>query len=208
MSSTTTSTEERALVLLGQGIKSEMVAAALGVTAARISQLISDPEFARKVSELRFSNLSKHSERDNAYDEIEDELLARMKELLPMMYKPHEVLSALVKVNAAIRRGQSAPETILGTKEVVTLTMPVVLMQQFNQNISVNVNNQVVRAGDQELVTVQSVRMNELLARANTPKALTHSPPDTIDTPYIERSNSDVQSSNQNRAETSGASRS
>ena len=61
-------TEIRALNLLGQGIEPGIVASAVGVTEARISQLISDPLFSAKVAELRYVNLAKHSDRDREYD--------------------------------------------------------------------------------------------------------------------------------------------
>ena len=46
----TTSIEDRALVLLGAGIGGEAVANALGVTPARISQLLSEESFSNAVS--------------------------------------------------------------------------------------------------------------------------------------------------------------
>lgn len=163
MSNTESAVEDRALTLLGQGIDPKLVASAVGVTVSRISQLISDPVFANRVSDLRYKFLAKHNERDNAYDEIETELIGRMKDLLPMMYKPMEILKAISVINGATRRGASTPESILGQKETVSLTMPTVVLQQFNTNFVTNINNQVVKAGDQELVTVQSVRMQDLL---------------------------------------------
>lgn len=161
-----TSTEERALALLGQGIGPEIVAAAVGVSVSRISQLVSDPEFAAAIADLRFKNLSKHNERDNRYDALEDTLLEKLEALTPMMFKPGEVVNALTKINAAKRRGASTPESILGTKEVVSLTMPISVVQQFNTNFTTNIHNQVIKAGEQDLVTVQSVRMQDLLKQS------------------------------------------
>lgn len=165
MSNAPTDTESRALKLLGDGLSPEIVSMAVGVSVSRISQLVSDPDFAKQVAELRYKNLSKHSERDNRYDSLEDKLLDRMESLLPMMYKSGDVLKALQVANLAKRRGSQTPESLIGSKEVVTLTMPQVVLQQFNQTFVTNINNQVVKAGDQELVTVQSVRMNELLKK-------------------------------------------
>ena len=110
MTSTTTSTESRALSLLGQGLGAEIVASAVGVTVSRISQLLSDPEFSAQVAHLRYENLAKHNQRDNKYDVMEDDLLDKMKDLIPMMYKPFEVLKAIQIINQAKRRGASAPE--------------------------------------------------------------------------------------------------
>ena len=166
MSSTTTSTESRALTLLGQGVGPEMVASALGVSVSRISQLLSDPNFASEVASLRFTNLSKHAERDSKYDSLEDQLLDKMRDLLPMMYKPLEILRAIQTINAAKRRGSSTPEAIIGQKTVVSLVMPTQITQIFaaqNTALTVNTQNQVVKVGDTDLVTVQSMRMDSLL---------------------------------------------
>lgn len=156
---TLTSTEDRALTLLGQGIPPEVVASAVGVSPSRISQLVSDPEFSARVAELRFTALSKHNERDNKYDKMEDDLLTKLEDCLPYMVRPMEVLKAISIINAAKRRGSSAPEHILGKQEVISLVMPV----QIIQNFSLNQSNQVVKAGNQELITVQSGNMKKLL---------------------------------------------
>lgn len=149
------STEERALKLLGSGCGPEIVATAIGVTVGRISQLLSTPEFAAAVSELRFQHLQKHNEMDNAYDSMEEQLLTQLKDILPLMMRPMEILKAIQVINAAKRRGQSAPESITNQNTVVNLTMPAIIMQQFTTNI----NNQVVRAGNQTLETIQSSSM-------------------------------------------------
>jgi len=159
MTNAVSSTESRALDLLGQGIGPEQVALALGVTPARISQLISDPIFAEKVFELRYTNLRKHNERDAAYDKIEDLLLEKLKNMLPLMFNPMQVLKAVATINAAKRRGSSTPESIINQQTVVNLVMPVQIVQQYTRNA----NNQVIRAGETDLVTIQSGSMNTLL---------------------------------------------
>lgn len=169
MSQSPTSTESRALALLGQGIGPEMVAAAIGVSVSRISQLLSDPNFASDVADLRYRALSKHNERDSAYDSLEDELVAKMKDLLPFMMKPFEILKAIQIINGAKRRGSSAPESIISQQNVVQLLMPTQIFNNFTkQEITVNVNNQVIKAGDQDLVTIQSSSMDRLLAGSKT----------------------------------------
>lgn len=159
MSTTTTSTETRALSLLGQGLGPEVVAAAVGVSTSRISQLLSDPEFSAKVAEARYNNLAKHNSRDAAYDAMEDSLIEKLKDLMPFMMRPMEVLKAIQVINAAKRRGASAPEAITGQQTVVQLLMPTQILQTFTTNI----NNQVIKAGAQDLVTVQSANMTKML---------------------------------------------
>ena len=147
-----TSTEERALTLLGQGIPASVVAATCGVSESRISQLISDPEFAAQVAELRFSSLQKHNERDNKYDTMEDALIDKLKDLLPLMMRPMEVVKAIQTINGAKRRGASAPDSITQQQTFIQLNIPTTLIQKFQ----INSNNHVTQAGEQTLLTLQS----------------------------------------------------
>ena len=157
-----TSVEERALSLLGSGINSESVAAALGVTAARISQLLSQEEFASKVAALRYATLQSHNVRDNQYDELEDVLIEKLKKSMPLMIRPDTILKAMNVVNGAKRRGQSAPEQSNSAKNIVTLLLPTQVLQQF----TTNVNNQVVKAGEQDLITIgSSTLLNSVLKK-------------------------------------------
>jgi hypothetical protein len=155
----TTSVEERALKLLGDGFAAEIVANSIGVSASRISQLMSDAGFSEKVAERRFKSLSKHSERDEKYDSMEDTLIDRFERCLPLMYKPMEVLKALREINGIKRKGVSNPAAITNQQEVISLILPTMLVQQF----TMNVHNQVVKIGEQDLVTIQSGSMNDLL---------------------------------------------
>lgn len=149
---TTTKTEQRAMELLGSGLSPEVVASAVGVTPARISQLLSDENFANQVTELRYKTLSAHNQRDSHYDSIEDTLLDRLEKSIPLMCKPGELLGAIKVINGAKRRGQSTPEHITNQQTVVQINLPQVAVEKFITNSA----NQVVKAGTQELVTIQS----------------------------------------------------
>ena len=155
-----TTIEDRALKLLGNGVKPEQVAAALGVTASRISQLLAEPEFAAQVAALRYDSLKEHTDRDAKYDSLEDKLLEKLEKSLPMMYKPEQILRAIQTVNSAKRRGQTVEETggSAGSK-VVGIILPAIISQKFTTNI----HNQVVTADDQSLETLSS---SELLEQA------------------------------------------
>jgi hypothetical protein len=154
-----TTTEARALALLGSGVAPETVAASLGVSASRISQLLSDENFAASVAELRFKNLAKHNERDASYDELEDALLERMKDCIPLMHRPMELLKAIQIINAAKRRGQSTPESIIEKQSIINLVVPVQIIQKFQTNIQ----GQVTSINDQSLLTIQSGSLDSLL---------------------------------------------
>jgi hypothetical protein len=153
--STTTTTEDRALALLGQGIPPTAVANALGVDISRISQLLSDETFAAAVVEKKFEALSKHNERDATIDGMEDKLLEQLKYALPMMTRPMEIIRAFSVINAAKRRGQSAPEALTSKQTVLQLNIPQILLQQF----TTNVHNQVVQVGEQSLLTIPSANL-------------------------------------------------
>ena len=152
------STDERVLKLLGAGLPPETVAASIGITASRISQLLSDEEFASKVADLRYQALAKHNERDGGYDEMEDELLKRMKDLIPLMHRPMEILKAIQIINSAKRRGASTPEAITQKQTVIQLTIPVQILNQ----IKTNAQGQVVSVGEKSLVTIQSGNLDAL----------------------------------------------
>ncbi len=163
-----TSAESRALDLLGQGINPEHTAMAVGLSPSRISQLLSDSEFAAAVSERRFTNLSKHNERDASYDELEDKLLERMKDCLPLMVRPGEILKAIQVINAAKRRGSSAPSAITDQTTIINLVLPNQIINKF----SLNGLNQVVQvtADDktQPMLTIQSgTLLNQIKEKAS-----------------------------------------
>lgn len=150
--STANSTEERALILLGSGVKAEAVANALGVTPSRISQFLSNEVFAAAVENLRYEQLQRHNKRDDAYDALEDKLLAKLDHSLNLIAKPDTLIRALSAVNNAKRRGQSAPEHVANHTNIVQLVLPTIIKEIF----ATNINNQVVKAGEQELLTLPS----------------------------------------------------
>lgn len=69
-----------------------------------------------------------------------------------MMMRPMEVMKAISVINGAKRRGQSAPEQVTNQQTTVSIVMPTVIVNKFVTNI----HNQVIQAGTQELLTIQS----------------------------------------------------
>jgi len=159
--SSLTAAESRALELLGQGVYPEQAAAAAGLTPSRISQLLSQEQFAAAVAERRYENLSKHNRRDDAYDELEDTLLTKMKDCIPLMMRPQEILRAIQVINAAKRRGAGMPQHISEQQTIINLILPTQILTQF----AMNAQNQVVQAGDQPLLTIQSGTLLKQLDR-------------------------------------------
>lgn len=163
-----TGNKERALSLLGVGTSPEVVASALGVSPAYISQLLADEEFAKQVVELKFASLQKHNLTDATYDDMEAQLQKQFQAAMPLLMRPMEILKAMTLVNGMKRRGQSAPESITHQNTVVNLYMPVKVTQKF----TTNVHNQVIKTGDKELLTVQSSAMEKLSAARASSKQL------------------------------------
>ena len=149
---TTSSLEEKALTLLGSGVPAENVASALGVVPSRISQLLSTKLFADKVAELRYESLQSHNKRDGRYDSVEDLLLDKLEAAVPLMFKPVTIMTAIKTINGAKRRGQAAPDQIVNTKNVVNIILPKATASKF----TINIDNQVIKAGEQELHTMPS----------------------------------------------------
>lgn len=142
----------RALSLLGSGVSTEQTAAALGVTPSAISQLLADQEFADQVAHLRYENLQSHNRRDDKYNDLEDDLLKKLKENLSLIMRPEQIMRALAMVNNAKRRGQSAPEQVSESATILTLVLPTQIVQKFETNA----NNQVISTGEQSLHTMPS----------------------------------------------------
>jgi len=153
-----TAAEDKAVTLLGQGFLPAQVASAVGLTISRISQLASDPEISKQVAELKFAALSKHNERDDIADNLEKLLLERLAETAPLLFRPMEIAKVYATVNAAKRRGSSAPDNTAAQNPVVPIIMPTFIVQHFTKNV----NNQVVQAGDQPLTTIQPHALSKL----------------------------------------------
>jgi len=149
--------ERRALELLGSGAGPEQVASAVGVTTGFISQLLAQEDFAAAVADLRFQSLSSYNTRDSKIDSLEDQLLEKLENLLPMMFRPMEVVRAYATINAAKRRGAAAPTAVHATQNIVNITLPQIIVDRFTQSaVTTNINNQVIKAGTQDLITMQS----------------------------------------------------
>jgi hypothetical protein len=75
-----------------------------------------------------------------------------------------EINKVLQTVNQAKRRGSSAPDSIVEKQSIISLTIPVQLIQQFHTNAQ----NQVVQAGEQTLLTMQSGSLSDMAFKLKT----------------------------------------
>jgi hypothetical protein len=158
--------QERAQQLLGQGIQASIVAQTLGVTESYISQLLSQQPFLEGVTKMRYEALQKHNARDAEYDSLEDELLIKLKATLPLMFDPMKILRAIQVINAAKRRGSTEQGSVSQHNMVVNLTMPTAIIERFS--VMKDANNQIIEAGSQKLVTIQSGTLLERVSKNRT----------------------------------------
>ena len=182
----TSSVESRALDLLGSGISAEATAAALGVTPSRIAQLLADESFAGKVAQRRYESLQEHNVRDAAYDSLEDKLLQKLEKSLPLMFKPEIILKAIATVNGAKRRGVASPEHVTNNNTIVNLILPNSIREKFV--VSTNLDNQVVRAGEQDLLTMPAGQLLKKSEQKAQEASLTENPSEraTLESPTKE----------------------
>ena len=90
-----------------------------------------------------------------------------LEDCLPMMHRPMEILKAITVINAAKRRGSSTPESVINKQQVISLVVPVQIINKFQANMQ----GQVIKAGEQELITIQSGSLDSLLQEKRNGRA-------------------------------------
>ena len=190
---TYTGTQSKILQMLGNGLSPAIVATAMGVSEGYISQLLAEESFARQVTNLRFESLQAATARDRSYDSIEDTLISKMQDLLPMMYKPMEVLRAITVINAAKRRGNPVAEGTIIHNTVIQLVLPTAVLNKFTKTI----DNQVVNTGDTDLITISSKSLSDKLATFKSTrldsKPDSRPPPQQLPAPTLPQVNSNTE---------------
>lgn len=147
------SQEEKALELLGANVPNHIVAATLGVTESRVSQMLSQEDFAAKVAERRYNAVAKYNSMDDKYNNLEDKLLDKLEKVIPLMVRPRDILEGLSKMNAAKRRGMTSPDQAATTAQVINLTVPVTLVNKFKSDARGQIVEVTDGSSSQTLVT-------------------------------------------------------
>lgn len=146
--------KEKVKQFLGSGLSPAVVASAVGCEQQYINQLLEDEAFFNEVSLLKLKNLTAHTQRDQNIDEIEDGLLERLKNAVNenLFYKPHDILKAFAVVNASKRRGVQASPDASASQQVIALTIPVQVINQFKTTPT----GEVIEVEGKTLVTMPS----------------------------------------------------
>lgn len=123
--------------LLGQGLSPAVVSTAVGCTPSYISQLLSDPDFAKRVTEIRMIDLTRDKSIDEIWDDVEERLLKKFQTSIDFYTKPKDILDALTKINAAKRKTKlDAGAANFQTGTVVQITLPAITINQYKINIA------------------------------------------------------------------------
>ena len=171
------------IAYLRKGVAPVEISRALGITPGAITQLMQSPEVAQEINKINAEQQARSSAIDARYDTLEEKLLTQLEKTVPLLLRPMEITKVLSQINAAKRRG-SAHTVASGPAQVLQLNIPISLQSKF----IVNAANQVVQAGEQTLVTMQSSNIPGL---AQSLVALP-SPVDTIAMPQNSEVNHDT----------------
>lgn len=147
--------EEQIKELLGQGLSNSVVASAVGCSPGLITQLLSDEHFSQEVTTLRAASLTAATRRDRSIDSIEDQLIAKMSDILPYITKPMEVVAALGAINKMVRRGNPAQQGHVINQTTVNLNLPTTSLHQYTKNS----NGEVVEVAGQSLVSMPAAAL-------------------------------------------------
>ena len=165
-----TVTADRIKQLLGNGIAPEVVATAVGVTPAYVSQLMADDTFREEVVALRSTALAASTDRDTSWNMLEDKLLAQLHEKVEqnMIYKVPDIVRVLVAANNAKRRGNPISDSIKPTQQVVVLNLPSVVLKQYKENANREIVEVTNDDGSQQtLVTMPATQLMQQLTAMN-----------------------------------------
>lgn len=155
--------DERIKLLLGSGLKAEIVASTVGVDPSYISQLMAIEEFADEVILLRSKNAVAHTERDLSWDGLEDKLISQLHDMVDdgRFSKPEQVLMAVRVANGAVRRGQKIAPDSGPSSVVVNLQLPPVVKHLF----TLTNKGEVVDVNGQTMITMGSGQLIEQISK-------------------------------------------
>jgi predicted transcriptional regulator len=166
----TNSTRERAMELLGRGVRPSVVATILRVTPAVISQYQEDPEFKEILQGRLVESQLAASVRDARLDALEDQIITQVERSIQWFSKPADALGALKLINGLARR---APVIATNPDDISTQTVILQLpthMQNSVVNIQVNTNNEVVEVNGREMRTMAT---SQVLRELEVSQAIT-----------------------------------
>lgn len=120
----TTSTRERIIAYLGQGIQQSIVASSCGVTPAYISQLLELEEVRLEVAALQAGKLEEALQHDTDVERVQKLALRAIESKLPFIKSAVEAAKVFGTLDAARRRtapGGTAGDAVAAQQVVITV---------------------------------------------------------------------------------------
>lgn len=177
--------KEQVKKLLGNGLTPGLVATTVGCDPSYISQLMADETFALEVAKIRVESYESAIGRDQKYDSLEDRLIKKLEDILPLMVRPRDVLDALTRINAMKRRGTMIAPTGDEIKtQIIQLHMPLTILQQF----ALNGASEVVQVGDRNLTNLPAATLMKSLEEKESENASQTQPIPRLSVKQAERS--------------------
>ena len=147
--------KDRAVALLGQGVRPSIVAEACGVSPAYVSQILQEPAVAEEVARLRAVVLEKAVEHDTNLGRVEELALRKVESSLMFVKSPLEAARIFQIVNGAKRKAQiqDTSDAGIGGGDVLTILLPKAATEIF---IKTNSQNQVIDVDGRSLAPMPS----------------------------------------------------
>lgn len=148
-----TSTRERIISYLGQGIQQSVVATSCGVTPAYVSQLLELPEVREEIAQLQAAKLEGALETDSKIETVEAMALKAIHDKLPYVRSAVEAAKIFATLNGARRKAapSGAGNDVLAGQQV-TIVLPKGAAVHFKLNQS----NQVIEVDGRAMAPLPS----------------------------------------------------
>ena len=160
---------ERIIEMLGRNIPAMQVAAAVGCDDSYISQIMSDPDVALRVQELRTVYYSEYLEQDKRVDTAESAALQKLETLIPFITRPAEAVRVYAVLNAARRRTvDAAAATAQMPAQTVVLDLPAATRVRF----TTTQDRQVIEVEGRSLTTMPARNLSQQLEQRNAARLL------------------------------------
>lgn len=144
--------KEKAKNLLSGGVEYSLAAKILGCDVSYLSHLMQDAEFAAEVTARQVAVAGDQVQITQKITKLQLKALEKMEMLLPYESDLAEIRNCFKVLNAATLRTPDVDPDAGKDQQVVALRLPTVV----NLNFKVDINNEVIQAGDQVLVTMPS----------------------------------------------------
>ena len=147
------STRDRIISYLGQGIQASVVATSCGVTPAYVSQMLEIPEVREEIAKLQAGKLEHALEVDARIESVESLALKMVKDKLPFVRSAVEAAKIFATLNSAKRKSvNSSTDADVLAGQQVTIIVP----RGAAMNFKLNSSNQVVEVDGRAMAPLPS----------------------------------------------------